>query len=126
MSVVLIGPFFHSDPTLFSRYVKEAEGAIADATHRKVNAFQSLFFRYNSSPPTGYASRSVRTRAMSDHHVVTDSGIVYGPWLEGVGSRNQTTRFKGYAIFRRTTASMQREAVSWAQPIIDRMVKELN
>lgn len=35
---------------------------------------------------------------------VDDSGVIYGPWLEGVGSRNfPNTRFKGYAMFRRAT-----------------------
>lgn len=35
---------------------------------------------------------------------VDDSGVIYGPWLEGVGSRNYpTTRFRGYAMFRRAT-----------------------
>jgi len=33
---------------------------------------------------------------------VNDSGVIYGPWLEGVGSRNfPRTRFKGYSMFRR-------------------------
>lgn len=35
---------------------------------------------------------------------VHDSGVIYGPWLEGVGSRNYpATRFRGYASFRRAT-----------------------
>lgn len=35
---------------------------------------------------------------------VDDSGVIYGPWLEGVGSRNApVTRFKGYSMFRRAT-----------------------
>lgn len=35
---------------------------------------------------------------------VTDGGVIYGPWLEGVGSRNfPHTRFKGYAMYRRAT-----------------------
>jgi len=33
---------------------------------------------------------------------IHDSGVVYGPWLEGTSARNQTTRFKGYAQFRKT------------------------
>jgi hypothetical protein len=36
------------------------------------------------------------------------AGLVYGPWLEGVGSRNLTTRFKGYWAFRRTASELQR------------------
>jgi hypothetical protein len=32
--------------------------------------------------------------------VVTTDIASYGPWLEGVGSRNLTTRFKGYHGYR--------------------------
>lgn len=31
---------------------------------------------------------------------VWDQDVIYGPWLEGTGSRNRTTRFKGYFTFR--------------------------
>lgn len=42
---------------------------------------------------------------------VWDRGVVYGPWLEGVGSRNYpVTRFKGYATYRRTTQELDRRA----------------
>ena len=34
---------------------------------------------------------------------IWDRGVVYGPWLEGIGSRNfPATRFKGYSTYRRT------------------------
>jgi hypothetical protein len=44
--------------------------------------------------PTGYyESRCV----VEDGNTITDSRVVYGPWLAGVGSRNfPVTRFKGY------------------------------
>jgi len=32
--------------------------------------------------------------------VVTTDLASYGPWLEGIGSRNETTRFKGYHGYR--------------------------
>jgi len=41
------------------------------------------------------------------HALITDNGVCYGPWLEGVGSRNETTRFKGYNSFRRTAQWLQ-------------------
>lgn len=34
--------------------------------------------------------------------VITDGGVVYGPWLEGTSSRNKTTSFKGYHSFKKT------------------------
>lgn len=34
---------------------------------------------------------------VEDGHTITDSRVVYGPWLAGVGSRNYpATKFKGY------------------------------
>lgn len=39
---------------------------------------------------------------------VDDSGVIYGPWLEGVGSRNfPNTRFRGYAMFRRAVQYLE-------------------
>lgn len=38
---------------------------------------------------------------------ILDNNAVYGPWLEGTGSRNDTTRFKGYASFRKTEQWLQ-------------------
>lgn len=32
---------------------------------------------------------------------ILDNNAVYGPWLEGTGSRNETSQFKGYATFRK-------------------------
>jgi hypothetical protein len=42
--------------------------------------------------------------------IVTTENAMYGPWLEGVGSRNLTTRFKGYWGFREATRILEAEA----------------
>jgi len=51
-----------------------------------------------------------KTRTMiSDYKaMITDGGAVYGPWLEGASSRNQSTRFKGYGTFRKTAQYIQK------------------
>ncbi len=51
---------------------------------------------------------------------VDDSGVIYGPWLEGVGSRNRTTRFKGYSMFRRATQYLNAGA---AETIANRVAR---
>jgi hypothetical protein len=71
--------------------------------------------------PTGYYASRVRADQVSGGRVrVWDSGVVYGPWLEGVGERNRTTRFKGYATFRRTTQQLQARAGGIAQAVLRR------
>ena len=57
---------------------------------------------------TGHYSRSINGRMVSNlHGVVSDSGVVYGSWLEGTSSRNTSTRFKGYSIFRKTRQKIE-------------------
>ena len=57
---------------------------------------------------TGHYARSINGRMVSNlNGVISDSGVVYGPWLEGVSSRNQASRFKGYALWRRTRDKLQ-------------------
>lgn len=63
--------------------------------------------------PTGaYASRVVTERATANRWLVHDSNMVYGPWLEGVSSRNAATRFKGYRHWRATTQQADAEAAA--------------
>jgi hypothetical protein len=51
--------------------------------------------------PTGYYMSQIEDTPVSPFlHRVHDSGVVYGPWLEGISSRNQTTSFRGYHTFR--------------------------
>ena len=57
--------------------------------------------------------------------VVVDSNVVYGPWLEGVSSRNQATRFKGYAIFRRTRDKLQGLAQQILRYHVDKAIARL-
>lgn len=52
---------------------------------------------------------------------VHDGGVIYGPWLEGVGSRNfPKTRFRGYSMFRRAAQYLNAGA---AQVIADRVAE---
>lgn len=95
----------------------EAHGAILNGTaEQEVDAFLSdaqLLVAHQASAevhnildlsirnPTPYYETQIVVQRMQPDVVVHDRGIVYGPWLEGVSERNKTTRFKGYAAFRR-------------------------
>ena len=41
---------------------------------------------------------------------IDDGGVIYGPWLEGTSSRNQSTRFKGYGAFRLTGQWLEKKS----------------
>ena len=72
--------------------------------------------------PTGHYRRSIHgDLASSLHGRIHDSNVVYGPWLEGVGSRNDTTRFKGYAIFR----NVKQGLIKKGRDFLARRVREM-
>ena len=75
---------------------------------------------------TGHYRRNVHGKVENLVGRISDGGVVYGPWLEGTGSRNQTTRFKGYASFRKTAQYIQKEKLGPAlEKAAARIVQEM-
>jgi len=56
----------------------------------------------------GNYRRMINARVEGQGARMDDAGAVYGPWLEGTGSRNATSRFEGYAMWRRTAQWLDR------------------
>lgn len=74
---------------------------------------------------TGNYRRNMHSEVRELTALISDSGVVYGPWLEGIGSRNATTRFKGYAMFRRTSEWLNEQAPKVVQQQITRAIAKL-
>jgi hypothetical protein len=58
--------------------------------------------------------------------LITDGGVIYGSWLEGTSSRNVTTRFKGYASFRKTEQWLQKKVDTEAKNFVHQYVRRMN
>lgn len=58
--------------------------------------------------------------------VVTTDLATYGPWLEGTGSRNATTRFKGYHGFRLAAQALDTSAEARAETLMHPFVDRCN
>lgn len=58
--------------------------------------------------------------------IVTSSDAMYGPWLEGTGSRNETTRFKGYHGFRRAAEEIQPSVERIAETVLQPFIARCN
>ncbi len=76
--------------------------------------------------PTGYYESRITINRAAQSAVVDDSGVVYGAWLAGVSSRNQTSRFKGYAHWRQATQRTQRRVGMITGPVLRKHVKAMN
>ena len=52
-------------------------------------------------------------------------GVTWGPWLEGTSKRNESTRFKGYGLFRLTQQELQKMAPEVGQAQLDAIMPRL-
>ena len=122
VDVDLRGPIFEGRaPQIVDAFCREVEEEVADHGVNLVHAELSHVLRN----PTGYYESRIQTdRAVGDV-AVTDGGVVYGPWLEGVGSRNHSTRFKGYATFRRVAPRLEDASGGIAERVLHKYLGRL-
>jgi hypothetical protein len=58
---------------------------------------------------------------VEDGRAITDSRVIYGPWLAGIGSRNYpVTRFKGYDHWIRTRHELNQRKVGIGERLLRR------
>lgn len=123
MKTTATGPLFDG------RAEKAVADFLGDATRdvadRGVNEVRSRLGQAFQNPTGSYRSKVVTDRASTDGWAVTDGGVVYGPWLEGVGSRNKSTRFKGYQTFRRTAQWLDGKAGGIAETTLKRFLPRM-
>lgn len=99
-----------SGPLFDGRIEHDAEELCSDITLEvAVNGRDLLDSNLNKvlKKQTPYYRTRIRVFRMWPSAKITDQGVVYGDWLEGTSKRNEETRFKGYATFRKTTQMIQ-------------------
>lgn len=140
MTVKLSGPLF--DGRAQSAAARGCEAARAKVAEMGEILAGSALMANIRREGTGRAVRSVTTTDDSrlyqtgrysmpvvvgaDETVVTTDLATYGPWLEGTGSRNETTRFKGYHSFRLACQELDGIAEGLADAAFQPYVREMN
>jgi hypothetical protein len=121
-NVKITGPLFDGRAArAVDDFLDEATREIAE---RGVNEVQARLGQVLQNPTGSYQSKVVTDRA-SESWTVTDGGAVYGPWLEGTSSRNQSTRFRGYQTFRKIRQELEGKVEDIADPILDRHLSRM-
>ncbi|WP_030798969.1 hypothetical protein [Streptomyces sp. NRRL S-337] len=101
----------------------DARDDVSQFAEEHVLALTGQYFRH----PSGYyESHIMTTRVSADVDLVHDQGVVYGPWLEGVGSRNApATRFAGYGHWRQTKQLVEARGPEIAERAVRRHLPEM-
>lgn len=118
------------DGPLFNGLAAHAAAQCAEDIVGEVGAQASanvhlLLDRSLKNPTPYYETQITLDRPMPLTARVHDRGVIYGAWLEGTGSRNRTTRFKGYASFRRAAQQTRREASRIADAVVRRYLPRM-
>jgi hypothetical protein len=101
------GPLFDGRAAIAAdRWCADIRETVAREGMRRIHARLGQVLQH----PTGYYESKIHTELGLEDIVITDEPVVYGPWLEGVGSRNYpNTRFKGYRTFRIVSQALDRQ-----------------
>jgi hypothetical protein len=101
----------------------EARDKIAEFAQDRVLAGTAANFKTRTPY---YETRVTTTRVSSEVSLVWDQGVVYGPWLEGVGSRNfPVTRFRGYRFWRAAKHAVATRGPEMAEQAVRRHLSEM-
>ncbi len=77
---------------------------------------------------TGRYQSEITTKTVVPYNDVLIYGAEFwpGPWLEGVTRRNESTRFKGYRLWRNTKDKLQEMAPGIAEKRLPELTEKLN
>jgi hypothetical protein len=111
------GMFTGKTAAALTTYADQVEYKVATYAEDQVRARLGQVLQH----PTGYYQSRITVDRSGTGYRVSDGDVVYGPWLEGVGSRNApVTSFAGYSTFRRTKALVDRKAPAIAAELLAR------
>jgi hypothetical protein len=121
-TVEISGPIFDGRASAaVERLLDESERAVAQQGFADVHKILDQSIRH----PTPYYETQITVEAGDGGHIVHDRGVIYGPWLNGTGSRNETTRFKGYGAFRIVKQELHEKVPGLVDPIVKRHLPEM-
>ncbi len=127
VTVSFSGPLFDGlAGRVMDEYCREVEDVLGEKGLELVKGNLEEHIRVNRHV---YDS-NIQTRRDPESVAITDgwpqTHLVYGPWLEGVGSRNApVTVFEGYWSFRDAAATLNEQALDTAQALLPKYLGEL-
>lgn len=118
------GPIFDGRASLAARdFAKDLEQKLGQKAAEMVRAKMAGEFKVDE----GKYVASIHVDQDDAYTYVHDlSAFVYGPWLEGDGSRNDMSRFKGYHTMREISSEVSKLAQDFAEEEIKPYLERMN
>lgn len=128
LNVKFEGPVFDGRAAeAMHRLAQEAQSEVAKYAEDTWQSHMDASFRHPTGAYQSHVNIARRDKDLVVNDGWPDSGLQYGPWLEGIGSRNSpVTRFPGYFSLRRARAHTERDIPQIVAPIVDKHVREAN
>jgi hypothetical protein len=101
----------------------DAEKAVATIGASMIRSRMAAVFRVETP---FYRFANVAKKEPPGWIIWDQDKVVYNWWLEGISSRNRTTRFKGYFTYRRITQELRAKAQTIADGVVRRYVDKMN
>lgn len=123
VTVLAHGPLFEgAAPRVMAQYLDAAMDRVAAVAWTDLQTDMKAHFRLE----TPYYRTRVQIERVGATRVIDGDKVIYGAWLEGVGSRNApVTRFKGYGHFRRVRQALRGKSTGIAQSALPPYLERL-
>jgi len=124
IEITFRGPLFDGGAErAMERACDDARDDIAAYAEERVLLGTSMNFKTRTPY---YETRVTTTRVSSEVSQVDDQGVIYGPWLEGVGSRNRPLPgFPGYHFWRAAKQAVAVRGPQIAEAAVQRRLPEM-
>lgn len=123
------GPLFDGrDVPILRRFNEDAKQLVAKAGEEQIRQRVTRRAKHPTGKPGGHFAVGVVTKDFAKGRTITAEypQILRGPWLEGVSVRNQSTRFKGWRMFRLTRAWLRKNVGPLVHDRFEQALRELN
>ena len=110
-----------SAPAIVHAWADEVKKDIAQEGVNRLRGFTMN----RSGRATGHYQSEIQTSNLAYGDIRISDPVVYGPWLEGASSRNSSTRFKGYRLWRKTAQVLEDDAGKIAERRMPELVQRL-
>lgn len=128
IEVKLSGPAFDGRAIeSMRRMAEEIQKDVATYAEDTWQSYMDGSFRHSTGRYQSFVNIARRDKDLVVNDGWPESRLQYGPWLEGVGSRNSpVTRFPGYFALKRAADHTEHDVPNIADPAVTKHVAEAN